>query len=72
MGPAEVSYFKNIFGFADNLWSFRSDDFENSFSGIYPKKLELKKEKDHPFNALFLDLSIEVVDRKFTVKLFYE
>ena len=59
MGPAEVPYFKNIFWLTDNLWSFRSDEFENSFNDIYPKELELKKEKDHPCNALFLDLSLK-------------
>ena len=58
------------FWFIDDLCIFNNDEFENNYNDIYANELELKKENDDPSKALFLDLSIEAHDRKFSTKLF--
>ena len=52
--------FRNGFGFIDDACSINdSDKFENSYSYIYPKDLQLKYEHkgDH---AIFLELDIKL------------
>ena len=61
-----LEYFQILLG----LCTFSIDEFENNFNDIYSDELELKKEDEGPCETLFLDLSIEVHDRKLTTDLF--
>ena len=62
--------FPNIFRFLDELCLFNNNEFQNNYNDIYPNELKLKKKNDGHCKALFLDLSIEVHNKKFTTNLF--
>ena len=62
--------FSNIYRFLDDLWTFNNNEFENIYKDDYFDVWELGKEIEDPCKALFLNLSIEVHDRKFFGKLF--
>ena len=62
--------FPNIFRFIINLCTFNNDEFENYYNEIYPGEMELNKENEDPCKASFLNISIEVLYRKFTTELF--
>ena len=62
--------FSNIFRFVDDLYSFNIDEFEKNCKDIYLDELELKKENEDSCKTSFLNLSIEVHDKKFKTKLF--
>ena len=61
--------FSNIFRFIDELCTLNNDEFENNYNDICPDDLELKAENEEPCKALFLDLSVEVHNRKFIFNL---
>ena len=46
------------------------EDLYIKFNNIYPNKLQLKKENEDSYKASFLDLSIEIHNRKLTTNLF--
>ena len=46
------------------------EDLYIKFNNIYPNKLKLKKENEDSYKASFLDLSIEIHNRKLTTNLF--
>ena len=56
--------------FIDDQCTFNNNEFENNSYIIYPDELELKKENEDPCKALFLDLTMEVQDKKSTTVLF--
>ena len=55
-----------------SLCTFNNDEYNNynNFNDIYLDELELKKEDGESCNTSFLDLPLEVHDRKFTTDLF--
>ena len=62
--------FRHTFRFIDNLLAINDDgEFENCFSDIYPKELELKKEHGGD-SVSFLDLSISIKGRSFVTSLY--
>ena len=62
-------FFKN-FRFIDDLRIFKNNEFENNYDNVYFDELELKNENKDPCKVSFLDLSIELHDKKFTADLF--
>ena len=56
--------------FIDDLYTINNDEFEKNYNLIYPDELELKNENKDLCKASFLDLTIDVHDRKFTSNLF--
>ena len=61
----------NIFRFIDDLNSINDgQEFESSFSKIYPEELQLGKENTVKHEANFLDLEIKIKDGKFHFHLF--
>ena len=62
--------FSNTFRFIDDLNAINdSGKFEEHFKEIYPPELELKKEHGNN-SASFLDLDIEIDNKRFKTKLF--
>ena len=61
-----------IFKFIDDLsnFNFNINKLENDYINIYPDELELKSENEYSCNALCLDFSIEIHNRKFATELF--
>ena len=56
--------------FIDDLYAINDNgEFEN-IKNIYPEELELKKENVGFNDANFLDLGIEIENKKFTYKLY--
>ena len=62
--------FKYIYVYRFDLCTFNHDELENYYTNIYSDELELKKKNKDPCRASFLDLSIEVSDRKIAANLF--
>ena len=58
--------------FTDGLYTFNYDELEHYYTDIYPDGIELKKKNKDLCKSPFLDLSIEITDRKFTANLFGE
>lgn len=56
--------FSNIFWFIDDQCTLNIEGFEFNYNNIYPDRLECTKEIEDRCDFLFLDLSIEVRDRK--------
>ena len=54
----------------DKLWTFDISEFGNNYNDIFTDQLECKKKSDDPYEASFLDLSIEIYDEKFATELF--
>ena len=46
------------------------EEFESSYSNIYPKELQLGKENTNKHEASFLDLDIKMKDEKFHFSFF--
>ena len=66
-----VYKFGNIFRFIDDLNAINDNgEFEKNIKNIYPEELELKKENVGINDATFLDLGIEIKNKKFTYKLY--
>lgn len=65
-----LEYFKNIFGLIDDLCTFSNKESENNYKFTYLDELELQKENKDPYKTYFLDLSIEVHDRKLPMSYF--
>ena len=61
-----------MFSFLDNLCNCNNDEFQNNCNDSYPDEMELKKENEDSCKASFLDFSIEVHNRKFTIKLLHK
>ena len=62
--------FRHTFRFIDDLLAINDDgEFENCFTDIYPKELELKKEHGGD-NVSFLDLNISIKGRSFETSLY--
>jgi hypothetical protein len=67
----QTRYFDYTFRFIDDLITLNDgNQFENIHKEIYPKQLTLKKENKDNNHATFLDLEIEIIDRKFDYKLY--
>ena len=64
------SNFFKYFRFIDDLCTFSNNEFESNYNDIYPDELGLKQENENLYKFLFLDLSIEVHDKKFTTNFF--
>ena len=63
--------FGNVFRYIDDLCAINDGgQFENSYKDIYPPELELKKENIEYHNASFLDLDINIIDKRFQLKLY--
>ena len=63
--------FNNVFRFIDDLCAVNDDgEFEKNIKNIYPEELELKKENAGLDHASFLDLNINISNRKFSLKLY--
>ena len=61
----------SIFRFIDDLCAVNDDgEFENNITNIYPEELELKKENVGLDHASFLDLNINISNRKCSLKLY--
>ena len=68
---AKARRFGNTFRFIDDLTAINDGgEFERCFPDIYPPELELKKENVGNCDATFLDLDLNITDRKFNIKLF--
>lgn len=62
------STFSNIFRLVDDLCTF-NDEFEITYTDIYPDELGLQKVYEDTCKDSFLDISLDVIDRAFTSKL---
>ena len=63
--------FLNAFRFIDDLITLNdSDEFQRSFSEIYPPELVLKKENTSNDKATFLDMEIIIQDNRFMYNLY--
>jgi hypothetical protein len=61
----------NIFRFIDDLIAMNDDnEFHNSYKKIYPPELQLNKENDSETHATFLDIDIQIINKKFVTKLY--
>lgn len=68
---SKVRFFNNSFRFIDDLSIFNDNgEFEKNIKNIYPKELELKKENNGHLQATFLDLNIEIKNKRFSMKLY--
>ena len=64
--------FSIILRFIDHLCTFNNDEFGNNHNDVYLNELELKNEDDDPCKATFLNLLVQIHDKKFTTELFNE
>ena len=56
-------------GFTNDLCTFHNGELGNNYNDIYPHNLKLKKKNEDPCKVSFLELSVEVHDRKYSTKL---
>ena len=69
--PSKARKFNNTFRFIDDLATINDDgEFEKNKDDIYPEELELKKENVGLKNASFMDLSVNVKNKQFSLKLY--
>ena len=64
--------FLNILMLSKDLCTFYNDKYEKNDRNTYTDKMELKKENEDPCKTSFLEIYIEVRDRKFTSELLDE
>ena len=57
--------FSNTFRYIDDLLTFNNPTFKQEISNIYPQQLELKKTTETDSRLSYLDLEINIRDRKF-------
>ena len=63
--------FGNVFRFIDDLVAINDGlEFSKSYSEIYPTELELKRENADINKASFLDLEVNIIDKKLETKLY--
>ena len=63
--------FSYTFRYIDDLCAINDNgEFERVFSDIYPMEVELTKENSTNSSATFLDLSIEINERKFSTHIY--
>ena len=69
--PSKARKFNNTFRFIDDLATINDDgEFEKNKDDIYPEELELKKENVGLKNASFMDLSVNIKNKQFSLKLY--
>lgn len=62
--------FSNTFRYIDDLLTLNNPTFEQEISNIYPQQLELKRTTETDSRLSYLDLEINIRDRKFTTAVF--
>ena len=59
--------FSNTFQYIDDLLMLNNPTFEQEISNIYPQQLELKRTTETDSRLSYLDLEVNISDRRFTM-----
>ena len=62
--------FSNTFRYIDDLLTLNNPTFEQEISNIYPQQLELKRTTETDSRLSYLDLEVNISDRRFTMAVF--
>ena len=62
--------FSNAFRYIDDLLTLNNPTFEQEISNIYPQQLELKRTTETDSRLSYLDLEVNISDRRFTTTVF--
>ena len=62
--------FSNTFRYIDDLLTLNNPTFEQEISNIYPQQLELKRTTEMDSRLSYLDLEVNISDRRFTTAVF--
>ena len=62
--------FSNTFRYIDDLLTLNNPTFEQEISNIYPQQLELKRTTETDSRLSYLDLEVNISDRRFTTAVF--
>ena len=62
--------FSNTFQYIDDLLTLNNPTFEQEIRNIYPRQLELKRTTETDSRLSYLDLEINISDRRFTTAVF--
>ena len=62
--------FSNTFRYIDDLLKLNNPTFEQEISNIYPQQLELKRTTETDSRLSYLDLEVNISDRRFTTAVF--
>ena len=62
--------FSNTFRYIDDLLTLNNPTFEQEIRNIYPRQLELKRTTETDSRLSYLDLEINISDRRFTTAVF--
>ena len=69
--PVRARKFRHIFRFIDDLIALNDDgEFARSFREIYPPEMELKRENHEDTAASYLDLGLEIEDKRISSNLY--
>ena len=64
--------FSNTFRYIDDLLTLNNPNFEQEISNIYPPQLELKRTTETDSRLSYLDLELNIVEKKFSTAVFDE
>ena len=62
--------FSNTFQYIDDLLTLNNPNFEQEISNIYPPQLELKRTTETDSRLSYLDLELNIVEKKFSTAVF--
>ena len=62
--------FSNTFRYIDDLLTLNNPNFEQEISNIYPPQLELKRTTETDSRLSYLDLELNIVEKKFSTAVF--
>ena len=62
--------FSNTFRYIDDLLTLNNPTFEQEISNIYPQQLELKRTTETDSRLSYLDLEVNISNRRFTTAVF--
>ena len=62
--------FSNTFQYIDDLLTLNNPTFEQEISNIYPRQLELKRTTETDSKLSYLDLEVNISNRRFTTAVF--
>ena len=62
--------FSNTFRYIDDLLTLNNPNFEQEISKIYPPQLQLKRTTETDSRLSYLDLEVNIVDKKFSTAVF--
>ena len=68
--PREARLLRHTVRYIDDLLTLNNPAFEQEIPNIYPPQLQLKKTTETPVKLSYLDICIEIIERKFKTSVY--